>query len=469
MIFDKTQKQISETTIKRMYGFAFSRFDPSLFTLDTLAKYCDYRGWDDFLKAQSSISNYAEMPAVDWDILKTNAHKMTGFTMQALKGRSGIAYAMTIKRKFIDDHFQAFLNSRYNATVLVAPAGYGKTLALCHWIDERMTITDANEVILFFSSNAMLNVHLSGRDLNGWLLSLMGYSTEDDFVTLLKTQQRKKERFFLMIDGVDEILFKQGQFRALITQLMDIISIYQLNDCFKLVLTMRSSTWINNINSFEKEKDIWFLGDLINHNLVTNVPLFNIREITELSGKSASKVIPENLAPNLAEILNHPLYFQIYHKQHKTSFNPKNSDETAIHKLIFSFIADKLYAGTYATEKFFLIKEIIKEMDLRKGNFKADKCRVIDLIKKHNNAYLELLSIGFFQEVNTGYTILHKTNIEFGNIHFLEFSIAKTILFNNNDLFDKQLVQNINQLLNMGCRLGVIKWYLIYAVKIKPV
>ncbi|WP_419788652.1 hypothetical protein [Mucilaginibacter sp. SP1R1] len=152
MIFDKTQKQISETTIKRMYGFAFSRFDPSLFTLDTLAKYCDYRGWDDFLKAQSSISNYAEMPAVDWDILKTNAHKMTGFTMQALKGRSGIAYAMTIKRKFIDDHFQAFLNSRYNATVLVAPAGYGKTLALCHWIDERMTITDANEVILFLAA-----------------------------------------------------------------------------------------------------------------------------------------------------------------------------------------------------------------------------------------------------------------------------------------------------------------------------
>jgi hypothetical protein len=464
MVFEKTKKQISETTIKRFYGFALAKYDPSLFTLDTLAKYCNYNSWDDFLKVQSNISANSKTPIAGLDVLKANAHKMTGFTLQALKSRSGIPYAMTIKRKFLDDHFEAFLSSTYTATVLVAPVGYGKTLALCHWIEERIAIIGSNDIVLFFSCNVLMNVHLSGRDLNGWLLSLMGYSSEEDFVALLKNQQEKGGRFLLMIDGVDENLFKYGQFRIIISQLMDIISIYQLSDCFKLVLTMRSSTWVNNSHDFEKEQDIWFLREISNQNPVTNMPLLNIREITELSIKCNS-VIQGDLTANSVEILSHPLYFQIYHKKYKNNFDPKNINEECIYRLIFSFISDKLCAGSYAAEKSFLIKEIVKEMDLRTGIFKVDKCKVIDLIKRYNHVYLELLSIGFFQESNTDYDILYKTNIEFGNTYFCEFSIAKTLLFNNNDLFDNEIIQTINQVLNIEYRLGIIKWLLIYAVE----
>jgi hypothetical protein len=464
MIFEKTKKQISETTIKRFYGFALARYDPSLFTLDTLAKYCNYNNWDNFIKEQNNISVNSKTSIVELEILKAKALKMTSFTLQALKSRSGIPYAMTIKRKFIDDHLETFLSSIYTATVLVAPIGYGKTLALCHWIEERTAIAESDDIILFFSCNALMNIHLSGCNLNSWLLSLMGYSNEEDFVALLEYQQKKNGHILLMIDGVDENLFKHGQFRALINQLIDIISIYRLNACFKLVLTMRSSTWVNNSPVFKNDQDIWFSWNLSDQNPVTNMPLLNIREIDELSIKCNS-VIQKNLTTSLTEILSHPLYFQIYYKRYKNNFNPKNIDEGCIYKLIFGFISDKLYGGPYSAEKFFLIKEIVKQMDLRKGIFKIDRCKVIDLIKRHNSAYLELLSIGFFQELNTDYDILYKTNIEFGNAYFREFSIAKTLLFNNNDSFDNQLIQTINQLLNVECRLGIIKWHLIYAVE----
>ncbi|SDR88602.1 hypothetical protein SAMN05216490_0130 [Mucilaginibacter mallensis] len=364
----------------------------------------------------------------------------------------------------MDDHFEAFLNSTYTATVLVAPVGYGKTLALCHWIEERMAITGSNDIILFFSCNALMNVHLGGGNLNSWLISLMGYSNEEHFVTLLENQHKKDGYVFLMIDGIDENLFRYGQFQVLINQLIDIISIYRLNACFKLVLTMRLSTWVNNSYLFKNTLDVCFFGNLSNQNPVSNTPLLSINEINELT-INCNLGIQGSLPNNLTQILSYPLYFQIYNKQYKNNYNPKNIDKMSVHKLIFSFMSDKLCAGPYSAEKSFLIKGFVKEMDLMKGIFKVDKCKVIDLIKRYNNAYLELLSIGFFQELNTEYDILYKTNLEFGNAYFCEFSIAKTLLFNNNDLFDEKLVQTINQFLNIEYRLGIIKWHLIYVVE----
>jgi hypothetical protein len=464
MIFEKTSQRISETTIKRLYGFALTRFNPSLYTLNTLAIYCNYYSWDDFIKEQSSVSVDAKPAAIGLNSLKVNAHKMTGFTLQALKGRSGIPYSMTIKRKFIDDHFDVFLCSKYPATILAAPAGYGKTLALCHWVEERMALTDCNDVILFLSYSALMNAHLCGRDLSDWLFALMGYSTEEDLVTLLKSQQTKGMCFFLIIDGVDENASKGKEFHFLINQLIDIVLMHRFNDCFKLVLTMRSSTWVNNRCSFESERDIWFLGDLINQKQFSNVPLLNIWEISELS-TNINPAIQENSAISVAEVLSHPLYFQFYYKEYKNNFTLQNIDEVCTLELISRFITDKVYTGSYFAEKSFLIRAFITEMDIKDGRFKVNKCDVIEVIKKHQNAYAELLSIGFFYELNTGDDILQKTNIEFGNTYFLEFSIARTLIFDNKELFDNRLVQAVNQLLNNNSKPGVVKWYLIHAAK----
>jgi hypothetical protein len=74
----------------------------------------------------------------NWESLKQNAAKITSFTLQALQNKAGIPYTQTIKREFIDHHFAAFSRSDHTATVLSAPAGYGKTIALCHWVEEAL-------------------------------------------------------------------------------------------------------------------------------------------------------------------------------------------------------------------------------------------------------------------------------------------------------------------------------------------
>src|SRR5882757_4507061 len=114
-IYSKTKLTVSETTLKRVYGFAYSKFKPSLFTIDVLAKYCDFEGWDDFCEQESVPLSKSQNEHVDWKTL-----------------------SQTIRRKFIDDHFDEFLRGDYTATVFTAPSGYGKTIGLCHWIDEKL-------------------------------------------------------------------------------------------------------------------------------------------------------------------------------------------------------------------------------------------------------------------------------------------------------------------------------------------
>jgi two-component system sensor histidine kinase VicK len=51
-LIKKTDIRLSETTIKRLYGFAESKFKPSLFTLNALAIYCGYNSWEAFKNLQ---------------------------------------------------------------------------------------------------------------------------------------------------------------------------------------------------------------------------------------------------------------------------------------------------------------------------------------------------------------------------------------------------------------------------------
>jgi PAS domain S-box-containing protein len=51
-IMKKTKLSVSETTIKRFFGFAKSKFNPSFYTLNAFAVYCGYEDWDGFLGSQ---------------------------------------------------------------------------------------------------------------------------------------------------------------------------------------------------------------------------------------------------------------------------------------------------------------------------------------------------------------------------------------------------------------------------------
>ncbi len=467
LIKSKTRQTISETTLKRIYGFALSKFKPSLFTLDSLSKFCDYNGWADFCDKQKNPTENTGGEEPDWLKLHQNANKITNFTLQALKNKSGIPYDQTIKRDFIDEHFNNFFNSEHTAAIFAAPAGYGKTIAMCHWIDAKISLNSAgkdNDIILFFSSNALMSVLLSGRDINDWMLALLGYSRDNDINTLFDIKQRKNSNFYLVIDGFDEHMFKSEQFKVLLNHIIDIFSFYQLHKWFKLVLSMRSATWVNNRHEFENNSDKWFTnfkpGDFC-----INVPLFSVQEIKELCRK-INPSIQNFIALDIAENFNHPLYFQFYYSEHKENFTFNNVNHLSVYDLISTFICNKVYLGQNSTEKMLLIEKLVENMDIANGRHKVDKLKVNDLIKEYAYAYHELLSIGFLRELNESNRYLFNTYIEFSNNYFLDHSIARLLSYSNQEKFDSILIEKINRLfIDDSHKVAVLKWCIMQAIK----
>ncbi|MBD1363258.1 hypothetical protein IDJ77_05480 [Mucilaginibacter sp. ZT4R22] len=468
-VFERTKHSISETTLKRVYGFAYSKFRPSLFTIETMAKYCGYEGWDDFCLKQE-IQHAGNNPTnANWETLKQNAAKITNFTVQALQNKAGIPYAQTIQREFIDRHFAAFSRGDHTATVLSAPAGYGKTIALCHWVEEALALNASgitNDVVLFFSSSALMNVFLSGRSLNDWLLGLLGYATDVDLRSLFDNDRRKEGNFYLIIDGLDDHSYKSEQFQLLLSQVNDIAALHQNTGWFKLILTMRAATWVNNKHQLQNNPDNWYTAFTANNShLEINVPLFSAAEIKEL----CKKINPGEevcLAEDIAENFNHPLYFQFYYKQHKDDFSLNNINHVCLYELLSAFVLNKVYLGPYSADKLLLLTALVELMDFKNGVFEVDKLKVNGLIKQCAPAYHDLLSVGFLRELNTSANLQYHTVVEFVNSNFLELTIAKALLQKNNNAFDSKLIAQINtSFANEQRRFGILKWCVIYVTK----
>jgi len=462
LINNKTRQCLSETTLKRIYGFALSNFQPSLFTLDAMAKFCGYNGTKDFSE-KSEKKNVNEPKNSEeefsWHSMKQNAGKITSFTLRALKNRSGIPFKQTIKRDFFDNFFDDFNDSGLTAAVVAAPAGYGKTVGICHWVEEKMEDVSANDIVLFFSSTALMSVLFTGMDINSWLQTLLGYSANQKIGDIKKDEDGV---FYLIIDGLDESRIKQEQFDLIMNQVNDFISIYQENAKTKLVLTMRTASWQNYRHQIEDENHIWF-ADFKQNGEPINMPLFTMDEIRRLAGK----INPESKTPiGLSESFKNPLYFQLYYKQHKDNFSFENIDHTSEYEINSLYILNKIYLGKYATEKILIIKALVEAMDFSHHHYYVDKLKVNEITRKYEHAYAELISAGILKEVNETGDYQYNAYIKFVNNYFLTHSIAKILLYGNSDLFNSALIEKINTYFAKSeQKLPVVKYCIIHAIK----
>ncbi|GAB3920070.1 hypothetical protein [Mucilaginibacter myungsuensis] len=462
LIFDKTKLQVSETTLKRVFGFVYCKFNPSMYTVNSMAKYCGYVGWGDFCQQQEKSAVKTTTCSADWDALKHNANKITAFTLQALKNKSGIPYPLTIKRGFINQHLDDFLETGLTATVLASPAGYGKTLALCHWVEEKLE-DGSNDIVLFFSSNALMNVFLTGRDMNSWMLALLGYSNEDDLMTLSDISRRKEGNFYLVVDGIDEHMYKGDQFQMVLNQLTDIFSFYQAQSWFKMVLSMRAATWVNNRHYIELGQYDVYKGFGITTDEMSNVPMLTYHELNEICARINPNV-HHQVDVEMYESFRHPLYLQFYFKQNQVNFSLNNIDHTSIYDIISGFILDKVYMGQCSAEKMMLINAFVKHMDLPARRYNVPKTEVVDMIKQYPQAYTELLSLGFIRELNTSNSFKYQANIEFVCNHFLNFSLTQYLLSANDRSFNGTMVTTLNDLFG-DTALPLLKWGVYYMAK----
>ncbi|GAA4317134.1 hypothetical protein GCM10023149_14530 [Mucilaginibacter gynuensis] len=463
-VIQKTKHRISETTIKRIYGFAFSKFQPSLFTLDSLAEFCNYRDWEHWQKQEEPVIDEA-LPFT-WSVLKKNAERITGHTIQTLRNRAGIPFHYTICRDFIDRHMIKFARSYQNATVITAPAGYGKTIAICRWLEKRLEERESADTYLFFNCVSLMSAQLGGKDLHNWMQELLGYGKQDDIQAPEDIEGRGTGNFYFIVDGFDEHLFRTGLFNTLLAQITEVFSTYRERRFFKLMLTMRSSTWLNNRDELFAGPYNWFTG-FVTENSSINVPLLNAAEITNISAR-INPASMENANPvTIAESFRNPLFLELYYRQHPADFSFKHIDHTSLYDLNALFVLNKVYLSTLSDDKVLLGDEIVSRLDLTANEDGVDKRKLLSgMPPQQERAYYELLGIGFLREVHEPGTNNDHTRVQFGNPHFTTHSIARAWLKDNNERFDDALIEKINtELENSPYRLSVAKWCIIHAIR----
>lgn len=421
-------KNVSETTIKRLYGFAVVKHNFSTFTLTTLAEYVDMAG-----VPNDKIAIPVEIPD-EWTILKEKADVITQFTLKAIRNRSGIPYEMTINRKFAEHDFDDFYIDDHIFTCFISQPGYGKTILLSH-------LTES----LFYSSNAPYK--------NCGVLFLKAYNfTQKEGVNLNIEDQLKIQlqldpkvnalsyinkiqgmhggKFIIIIDGFGELILKKEDKNILYDSIINLICALEDYKNIKLIMSMRSTAWTRFFDrlrhsSFLKSK--WFPGNYFNVHELSNVPPLSEKEIDVIISR-INYLDNKEINPRLKAQLKFPFHIQLYYqlKEEDPDFNYYTN--ITFYELISRFIQEKIYRSNYYTEKILFLKKVIQLTDYGKRSNYVEKDALISELSSFRNAYMELIADGILMEEKRYENSHPKEFVRFLHPHMFEYFLFVEIL-----------------------------------------
>lgn len=467
-IFSLTKKRLSDTTLKRIFGFADTQHQPSLYTVNVLAEYCGYSSYQEFCEKQVKPKRETQAASADDPAAYYNkARLISEHTLQALKNKSGIPFHHTISREFLEEHLEILDQSAYPATVIAAPAGYGKTIALCHWVESQLNLNCANggcDMLLFLSGKVLNRVSFQSQ-LFDWLTEIIGIT--DDGLTDELDKTLKSHKFYLVIDAFDLTSLEQSQWNVLFDLLMDTIVCQKDNPNFKVILTMRSSTWMECKRQLQSngQLDYWYEGFCSNEDSLINIPLLNAYELKYLCHQINPKTSDKLLSLEAMNLFSYPLFLQYYYQKHKDRFSLEKLDTYHTFDIIHQYIYEKVYTGQHSTEKMLLIHSIIDHAALNNCRLNVDKLRMYDEITMFKDAFKDLKSIGILREINNSDEQGFAEQIEFGHEHLQTYFMASKIIYNHDRIFDEKLIRSINQLPDQYFKLKVLKWCIFTALK----
>ncbi|MCX2474155.1 hypothetical protein OQZ33_07420 [Pedobacter sp. MC2016-05] len=182
-IFQETKNYVSETTIKRFFGFANTQHKFSLFTLSSLSQYIGYSDWNTFCKEKETQVS-AEQST--WETLKLKAKYISEIALVSKKNNSGIPFVYTANRSFYYPDFDYFLNNDYQFTTLSALPGQGKSILLAHLVHRFFYSEQAlykNDIVLLMNVNSINTILRDGITLKEWFLKEFKFESVNDLIS----------------------------------------------------------------------------------------------------------------------------------------------------------------------------------------------------------------------------------------------------------------------------------------------
>ncbi|RZJ27685.1 MAG: NACHT domain-containing protein, partial [Chryseobacterium sp.] len=347
-ISKKLNKRVSETTIKRLFGFAAASHKFSKFTLLTLAEYVQ----DDQLDPGNI--KWEEESLCRWEEIHDNAIKITQHTLSSIKYRSGIPYELTVSRKFAEYDLDEFFNSDFTYSSFVSHAGYGKTILLAHLADKILNDTSGlykDSTLFFIKINNILNSEKPVINLEDLLKAQLGIHSKESLVEYADHHfESTGGKFIIFLDGFSELITDRD---LLFESIINFICSLEDGKSVKVVISMRPTNWTRFYEYIRQSaylKTMWFAGSYFDPDNVVNVPQLTDQEVDLILSKDQSIDI-SRINGNLKTQLRIPFQIQFYLQLREEDPNFSYATNITIFELASRYVIEKIYKTNQYTEK----------------------------------------------------------------------------------------------------------------------
>ncbi|MCD0486659.1 hypothetical protein LPB86_00345 [Pedobacter sp. MC2016-14] len=423
-------KTVSETTIKRLFGFAVAKHNFSRFTLTTLFEYVDQVHLMEPVTAEYNKALIVNTPRKE---IHTAATKITEYTLKGIRNRSGLPYDLTIGRKFAEHDFQFFYNSNFRFTSFIAQPGYGKTTLLSHLVESTFLADDSpyKNSTVFFSNIYNLITEDRPFNLEERLKEQLGIPAKENMLQYVDLYYKPAgAKLIIILDGFGEVILKREIKEQIFDSIINFICALEDTENIKVVMSMRCTTWIRFYERMRHSsylKSVWFRGNYFNMNDVSNVPPLTAKEVDQIVSRMPI-LDGKEINQKLKAQLKFPFHIQLYYQLNEEDPNFNYYTNLSFYELISRFIQEKIYRSNYYTEKILFLKKIILLTAYGDKGSSVLKSELINELSAFTNAYMELLADGILMEEKRFENAHPQEVVRFVHPHIFEYFLFIEIL-----------------------------------------
>lgn len=454
-IKETTGKTVSETTLKRFYGFARQEHNFSKYSLNTLCEYAGYKNWENFIAKQYRKSSPPKPLAEAWSLLRSEAAKANEPAISYIKKRCGIPFECTHPHHLINTDFEYFMQSNRQLYCLTGEAYTGKTIQVAHIVENLFAGKGGkfSESIPWVVSGNLVHRSSSVKAVNRPAGALKALGIAPSLLhTVSKNPAGIRGFLVIIIDGIEHPADAMTVEDNDLNHIANLLLFVEKYSWIKIVLSVRPSTFAIFYRQFghlDFVKQAVWSGPINAGNKKPSIRLLSCaasrRVLNDLHQKLNSP--PPVLIQELDDLLRHPYFIQLYYQLLLKHGNRLPQGYTLYNELIQLFITHTIRLNGHGAESLSLIKKIVGMLNYGVDSLTGhiDIRKLVSLEEHFIPAYRKLLSEGVLREH------LHESRYDsflsasFAHESVFHFFIARELVYRNDALSGTEIIDFIRE------------------------
>lgn len=465
VVRDTTGKIVSETTIKRFFGFAAQTFNFSVYTLNALSEYAGFQSWEFFLEHYRQMQSPQKEFHPKWKDIKSKTGKISFYTAETIKNNCGMEFGKTAVRTEAIP-FRHFLDSESAISVILGPAGSGKSIALVQtveafWLNESCIYP--NDICLFVHLHQLNTLINRGFSMEDWLDNQLNLGEGENVLDYFEQHATEKDgRFVLIVDGLDEKVIAAEKLRVIYSKLMDLVFSRARTPWLKVFLAARPEAWNALYSPLTHQEPS---GEAIHQYNLPELSTQDVQSVLKHHGLPEETAI--TLSDDFVRLLSFPPFLHLACNQLDTAAFPLIHEELMVYRIIGQYLRCKVMTGPDYGLKVAIIRRILDDTHNLRTKAPAAQVRLFSGDTRVQEAYRKLLSDHVLrEEIQDGQRSIPFRRIEFCNDYIAQFFIATFCLSSHNgDLKDEMFHDLLPEEEDCGPdATGILRWILLYAI-----